>query len=297
MLLLFAMVLSAQTTDLARAGYLYLPFSKSGNSLNRYRALVQAPIQLQKKKKNFFVIGFEYRYLDLEVVDLEDMIAFGGHQVNSTQRIDGYIGYTWEYNKTWRFGAKAGTKIQSDFQGSLIGDDFIYEVGVYAIRDQRKNVSEDKKPCRLIIGLTYANFPGRWYPLPIINYYKEFHRNWTYTLGVPKTNIRHYLNNSHKDALQAYATLSNDFANIQQNFVPISTEQNPDGKTAESIQLTMGILGFGYEHFFSENFLFYVYAAHSVYNNFRLEDGDGRKVYQINNENSPYLRAGLKLKY
>lgn len=298
LLLLFTMGLVAQTTDLARSEFLHLPFSKSGNSMNRYRALIQAPIKMHKEKKNFFVIGAEYRYLDINIVDAEDVYAFGNNMVNSTQRIDVYIGYTWEHNKSWRFGAKAGPKLQSDFKGKLESDDFIYEVGVYAIRDKRKNnLEEGEKPSRLIVGLTYSNTPGRWYPLPVLNYYKQFHPNWTYTLGVPKTNVRHYLNNNHTNALQVFATLDNDYANIHHNFAPLSANQNPNGKIAETIQTTMGLLGLGYEHFFTENFLFYAYAAHSVYNNFRLEDGDGKKVYEINNENSPYIRAGLKFKY
>lgn len=294
---LFAMGLMAQTTDLARIEYMTLPFSKSENSINRYRALIQAPIQMHKEKKNFFVIGAEYRYLDFNIVDADDVIAFDKNMVNSTQRIDFYLAYTWEHNQDWRFGAKAGSKLQSDFEGKLESDDFIYEVGIYAIRDRRKNLEEGEKPNRLIVGLTYSNTPGRWYPLPLLNYYKEFHPNWTYTLGVPKTNVRHYFNNSHKDAIQAFATLDNDFANIHQNFIPISTDQNPDGKIAESIQITIGLLGLGYEHFFTDHLLFYAYAAHSVYNDFRLEDKDGDKIYKINTENSPYFRAGLKFKY
>lgn len=57
---LCAFEMVAQTTDLARVEYLYLPFSKSDNSINRYRALAQVPICINKEKKNFFVIGLEY---------------------------------------------------------------------------------------------------------------------------------------------------------------------------------------------------------------------------------------------
>lgn len=296
LLLLFAMVISAQTTDLARIEYMYLPFS-SGNSINRYRALIQAPLQVHKEKKNYLVIGAEYRYLDITFSDSEDISVLEGQALNTLQRIDVYLGYTWEHSDIWRFGAKAGPKIQSNFEGKIQKDDFIYEVGVYAIKDKTDNLSEGEKPSRLILGITYSNTPGRWFPLPILNYYKEFHPNWTYTLGVPKTNIRHYLNDNHKDALQAFATLDNDYANIHTNFIPLSAKENPDNKMATSIQTTIGVLGLGYEHFFTKHLLFYAYAAHSVYSNFRLENEDGEKVYQINDKNSPYLRTGIKFKY
>ncbi|HLW32100.1 MAG TPA: hypothetical protein VKX40_07550 [Aequorivita sp.] len=293
----FVFGLRAQTTDLARVEYLHFPFSKSGNSITRYRALIQAPISLKKDKKNFLVIGLEYRYLDIDIRDEEDIAAFNGHLVSATQRMDGYLAYTWKQNYDWRFGVKAGIKIQSDLVGGLVDDDLVYEFGVYAVNDKMKNVLEGEKPWRLIMGLTYSTVPGRNYPLPIINYYKEFRPNWTYTLGVPKTNIRYYLNDTHRDAIQAYATLDNYFANIQQNFTPQLPDGNPDNRVAESLQFTSGVLGLGYEHFFTEHFLFFAYAAHTVYNNFRFEDGQGKKIFVINSENSPYFRAGLKFKY
>jgi hypothetical protein len=305
LLLLFAFAMTAQTTDLARIEYLYLPFSKSDNSISRYRALVQAPIPINKEKKNYLVIGFEYRYVDINIKDNEDVLAFTepipnsnfrDNLVTSVQQIDAYLGYTWTAKNDWRFGLKFGPKFQSDFKDGLQSDDIIYEGAVYAIKDKKNDTTAGNKPYRLVLGLTYSNTPGRGFPLPILNYYKEFHPNWTYTLGVPKTNVRHYLNDNHKDAIQAFATLDNVYANIQQNFVPLSS-QNSDGKVAESIQETIGLLGLGYEHFFTKHLLFYGYAAHSVYNDFRLEDADGNKIYKINTENSPYFRAGLKFKY
>ncbi|MBB6680818.1 hypothetical protein H4O20_05125 [Aequorivita sp. 609] len=293
---LIGLGVKAQTTDLARVEFLNLPLSKSNNSIQRYRVLLQSPIPLKKGRSDFFVVGAEYRYLDVNIKDDNDKLAFGSNQVSSVKRMDLYLGYTWKYSDEWRLGMKVGAKVQSDVEGSLIADDFTYEVGVYAINDKRKDVPEGKNPYRLIAGLTYSTTPGRWLPLPILNYYEEFHPNWTFTIGVPKTNIRHYLNDSHKDAIQAFATLDNDYANLQQNFVPISI-QSSGTKVAESIQTTIVLTGLGYEHFFTEHLVFYTYAAHSVYNNFRLEDGDGDKIYQINSEKSPYFRAGIKFKY
>lgn len=293
---LFSLGISAQTTDLARIEYLNLPYSKSGNSLQRYRALIQAPILLDKERKRIIVVGLEYRYIDITIKDQEDLIAFGDNLTNSAQALDAYLGYVWKHNENWRFGTKAGVKIQSDFNGKMLNDDLIYEVGAYGVNDRTKNVAEGSKPYRFVVGVTYSTVAGRWYPLPILNYYREFHPNWTYTLGVPKTNIRHYLNDNHKDAIQAFITLDNFFANLHDNFVPL-INQGEEGKVAESIQMTIAITGLGYEHFFTEHLVLYGYAAYSVYNDFRLEDGDGKKVYKINTDNSPYFRAGLKFKY
>tara|TARA_R110000851_G_scaffold124476_2_gene254805 strand:+ start:41105 stop:41980 length:876 start_codon:yes stop_codon:yes gene_type:complete len=287
--------LFAQTTDLARVEYLNIPFSKSDNSIQRYRALVQAPIPLDKENNSIFVISLEYRYIDFSIKDTEDQIAFGDNLVDSSQDMRLNLGYTWKYNKDWRFGARVGARINSTLENSIESDDVVYEGGIYAILDKKDDTTVTK-PYRLILGLTYSTTPGRNYPLPLINYFREFRPNWTFTLGVPKTNVRHYLNDSHKDAIQAFATLDNIYANLQNNFVPMSS-QNPNNKQVENIEHTIGLLGLGYEHFFTEHLLFYGYAAHSVYNNFRMENNDGDKIYEINSTNTPYFRAGFKFKY
>jgi hypothetical protein len=281
----------SQTTDLARVEYLYMPFSKSNNSINRYRALIQAPIPINKEKKTFLVIGLEYRYVDINIQDIEDRAAFanfGNDPVGSVQRMDGYLGYTFKISELWRIGAKAGISVQSNLETSPSGDDFIYDGAVYLIRDNDGEGVE--KPSRLILGLTYSTTPGRNFPLPLVNFNKEFHPNWTYTIGVPKTNIRHYLNDNHKDAIQAFATLDNFFGNIQNNFLV-------EDKVAANISMTTAVLGLGYEHFFTKHLLFYAYGAHSVYTEFRLRDPDGENVYTINEENSFYFRTGIKFKY
>ena len=304
--ILFSSVLSAQTTDLFRAEYLYLPFSKSSNNLSRYRILLQAPIKTNEEKKNYFVISAEYRYVDINIQDPEDLSVLNGqnlssqriesNQINSVQQMDLAFGYTWTNETDWRWGIKAGAKIQSDFEGSLSANDFVYEAAVFAIKDMTDNVQEGNKPYRLIFGLNYSTVPGRWYPLPVINYYREFRPNWTYTLGVPKSNLRYYFSDSRKDAVQVFATLDNIYANLQRNFIP-TTDQNPNSDAAASIQQTVGLVGLGYEHFFTEKLVLYAYAAHSVYNDFRLENKKGDKLYKINTENSAYFRTGIKYKF
>jgi hypothetical protein len=72
-------------------------------------------------------------------------------------------------------------------------DDFIYGAAVYGIYD-KTDESVDRIP--MDFGLEYTTTPGRNFPLPIINYYKEFAPNWTYTLEFLQTNVRRY--DSHK---------------------------------------------------------------------------------------------------
>ena len=174
LLILVCTATFAQTTDLARVEYLNIPFSKSDNSISRYRALVQAPIPLDKENGSIFVVSLEYRYIDFSLKDTEDQIAFGDNLVDSSQDMRLNLGYTWKFNKDWRFGVRAGARINSTLEDNIVNDDVIYEGGIYAILD-KKNDTTVAKPYRLILGLTYTTTPGRNYPLPLINYFREFH--------------------------------------------------------------------------------------------------------------------------
>lgn len=279
--------LHSQTTDLARIEYLHIPFSNSNNSVDRYRALIQAPIPLKVGSGKFLVIGLEYRYVNISI---EETVPFDTGIVSSIQEMDAYLGYTYPLNEKWRLGVKGGIRINSNLQDDLVKDDVLYLAAVYAILDMKKDDVE--KPYRWILGLTYSTTPGRNFPLPLINYYREFHPDWTFTLGVPKTNIRHYINSSHKDALQAFVTLDNFFGNIQKN---ITIPGNP--VIGENISMTNVITGIGYEHFFTDHLLLYIYGAHTVYNEFRLRDNERETAYIIDDKNTFYLRTGVKYKF
>ncbi len=281
---------SGQTTDIARLEYLYIPFSKSDNDIARYRALLQLPIPVGAAKEEYLVIGLQYRYVELGIEDDEIFTASQLEQLQSVQRIEAYLGYVFKVNDNWRIGVRGGARINSNLVGSLVGDDIIYETAVYAIND-RKN-ADIPKPYRLIFGLNYSTTPGRSFPLPMINYFRQFHPDWTYTIGVPKSNIRRYLNRSHKDAIQAFGTLDNFFGNIQNNLVIPGTTVK-----GENVSMTNVLFGIGYEHFFTDHLLFYTYAAHSVHNEFRIRDNERETAYVINDDNTFYFRGGIKFRF
>ena len=286
-MLIAMFTMRSQTTDIARVEYMHIPFSNSNNSVGRFRALLQVPIPLDKELNNILVAGFEYRNTHIDIKDAVPA-GFNVQDVSTLHRISAYAGYVWRFKEHWVFGVKAGARINSNIAGTLVPDDWIYTASIYAINDMKKN--SPTKPYRWIFGLDYSSTPGRNFPLPLVNYYREFHPNWTYTLGVPKTNVRHYLNDSHKDALQAFVSLDNFFANIQNNMII-------DGRTAENISMTIIMGGLGYEHYFTEHLLYYAYATHSISNDFRLRNNDRDDIYTINSDNTFYFRTGVKFKF
>lgn len=272
---------NAQSSDLFRIEYLHIPNDNTGNSIGRFRTFFQLPLEF--KKNNYIVVGGEYRNINLGLKD----VPFDTSDLHSVQRIEASLGYLYRTSGDWIYAAKAGMRLQSNFASKLVSDDYIYVGNVYAIRDRTEDVKEGDKPNRLIIGLQYTTTPGRNYPLPILNYYREFHPNWTYTLGVPKTNIRYKFDKINH--VQAFVTLDNFFANIQAN-------KEVNGRVAENISMTTVLGGLGYEHYFTDHIMFYGYAAYTISNDFRLRDNEREDIYTIEAKNTLYFRTGIKLK-
>lgn len=273
---------NAQSSDLLRVEYLNIPNSNSKNAIKRYRVFMQAPLKISEG--NYIVVGGEYRYIDLSL----ENVPFSTEDIQSVQNIEASLGYVhMSKNTDWVYAGNVAARISSNFETKLTSDDYIYVARVYAIRD-RTDEGKAEKPNRLIFGLEYSTTPGRNFPLPIINYYREFAPKWTYTLGVPKTNIRYKIDT--KNHVQAFLTLDNIHANIQGNKVV-------NGKLAEHISATQILGGLGYEYYFTKHLLYYGYVAYTISNDYRLRNDERDDIYTIDDKNSIYFRTGIKFKF
>ncbi|MBZ0327875.1 MAG: DUF6268 family outer membrane beta-barrel protein [Altibacter sp.] len=286
---LFCMLsLFSQETDLARLEYTFIPQSKSDNSVNRVRAFVNFPIKLGWGNSSYLVPGVEYRNLDL---DFEDPVPFSVATLGKFEMFRVSLAYTFKMKNEWRVGLKSGFEIASNFEERTVKNrDIRYTGALYLIKDNTGD--EVEKPNRFIIGLQYSTNAGRPFPIPIINYYREFHPKWSYSLGSPKTNIKYNINT--KNAIQGFITLDGFFSNIQRDLLVTY----PDGSSANADNISMTLIfgGLGYEHLFTKNLLVYVYSGHTFFNEIRLRDTERNNLYKINEENTLYFRGGLKFK-
>ena len=282
----FGSIAHSQSTDLARIEYTYFPQSISENAFRRFKSFVNFPIKLNDKGA-YLIPGVEYQFINF---DYEDPALFSTSELEKYQSLTFNLGYTFKINEDWRFGTEGGIKVASNFERSkMITDDLIYTGAVYFIL-----TIEDEKfiePSRLIMGLEYSTTTGIPFPLPVVNYYKRFDPKWSYSLGVPKTNLKYYFND--KNSMQGFITLDGFFANVQNNF-DISPNNPASNALAESVSMTILLSGLGYEYNFTEHFSFYIYGGHTIINDIRLRDENLDKVYTINDTNSFYGRAGLK---
>jgi hypothetical protein len=102
---------------------------------------------------------------------------------------------------------------------------------------------------------------------------------------VPSANLKYTFNE--KNSLKIFANVDGYFANIQE---PLFI----NGKEVNSISLSVGVLGLGYEHSITKNLIFYTDTGFSISMNNVLRNKDRDKVFVLDNRNAFYLKTGLK---
>jgi len=283
-LLLYTVTITAQITDLARLEYTYFPQSDSDNSFRRFRVFANVPLEL--KEGVYLVPGVEYRNVNLKY---KDQAPFDITNLDRFQSFRATLGYTFPMKNDWRFGATVGAIVASNFsKDNFESDDLLYTGAVYFIKSRKDAV----KPNRLILGLQYSTTAGRPFPLPIVNYFRRFDTNWSYTLGVPKTNLKYYIGD--KSILQSFVTLDGFFANLQENRPTVVSDGTT--KNADNISMTVVLAGLGYEYKITDHLFYYIYAGYTLANDIRLRDDNQDDIFTVNDANTFYARSGIKFK-
>lgn len=280
-------IVQSQDTNLARVEYAYIPQSKSDNSYNSLRVSGNYPIQMNEKG-TYLVLAFQYRLNNLQ---LKDDIIVDTQGLQEFHTFGFELGYTFKMKNDWRFGAKLGTQLSSNLEASGVdSDDFRYVGSVYFVKSygDKKAINSS----RLVLGLRYASPASINFPLPIINYSKRFHPNWSYSLGTPKTSIKYFFND--KNTLQAFIGLDRFYGNIQNNRAFI--DENGDAKLAENASMLLINSALGYEYYFTEHLLLFAYGGYTLSNEIRLRDKNQENVLVLNDRNTFYMRGGIKLK-
>ncbi|MGB3590048.1 MAG: DUF6268 family outer membrane beta-barrel protein [Nonlabens sp.] len=272
-----------QGTDLFRIEYTYFPQTDSDNSFRRFRTFANVPL---KVKEDAYLVPFlEYRNVHLVIKDDQRFREF------NTDRYESYqvgLGYTFKMKNNWRFGARIGVLAASNFdEGKVQGDDVFATGSIYFIKNE-KNREDGGRPWQLVVGVQYNTTAGRPFPLPYLNYYREINDKLSYTVGVPKMNLRYRFNDKH--SIQGYARLDGFFANIQNDTKVI------DGRIAEDVSMTIAMIGPGYQYNFTRHISAYVYAGYTFLNEIRLRDANAEDVRIVNDKNTFYSRVGLKFK-
>jgi len=279
-ILLLSEVSFAQSTDILRVEYTSLPKGDSGTNASRYRFLLNVPIKVGLDK--YLVLGGEVNLIDFEITK---EYPFDSSEINTLYVIDFNAGYIFKVSEDWRFVGIVTPRIASNLVNGLQGDDFLLNLTATMWKEKM----DLDKPFRLILGLTYNSTTGLPFPLPLINYYKRFHRSWSYSLGIPRTDLRYHIKDNH--TLQMALFLDGYFVNVQNDILL------PDGELGSSISLSAIIMALGYQYNISKRISFYGIGGVTLNQRGLLRNDKREKVYTLNDKNAGgiYWKAGFKI--
>jgi len=281
MLFLVVQVANAQLTDLARLEYSFIPKTKSEDQYTRLKALINYPIEL--KNDTYLIVGAEYNRV---LLNLEDHYPFNTSGLNKIHVIDLSLGYTFKWNKNWRFGIKFNPRIASTLTKQLSSDDYFMNGGIFFVNDRKKDESL-KRPYRLILGLTYNATTGVPFPLPFVSYFREINEHWSFNAGVPKSNLKYSINN--KNNIQTFVGLDGYLAHLQEPSIV-------NGESVAHISMSIIVGGLGYEYLFSKHLVGYLYTGYTFRLNNVLRNKNRDEIFKLDDVNAFYLRTGIKFK-
>ncbi len=285
--LLCTSLLCSQQTELARLEYSHFPGQNGKNDFQRISTFVDFPLAL-KKKGSYFIPRIAYQRFnfgtyDVPIFDQQDFKSFESFQL--------WLGYTFEMKRDWRFGFRLGNMISSNFEANKIVDRDIFYLGLIYFIKSHTGPDVDK-PWRLIIALAYPSIAGKQFTLPVAYYYRKFDPKWSYTVGLPKSDLKHYINK--RNIVQAFIEVEGFFSNIQNTqliFGEAATEED-----LAKISMRFFMSGLGYEHGITQNVFLYVNGGYTLSNSFTITDRNQKDAFTITNKNTFFIKAGISLK-
>ncbi|MBW8200272.1 hypothetical protein K1F36_10565 [Muricauda sp. W52] len=271
--------LLAQSTDIFRLEYLNIPENESGVKTQRYKALLNVPIKLNEKDE-YLAIGGEYNRFDMGYTadlpfDKKEMIRF--------HIIDFNLGLIKKWNEDWNLVTILTPRIASNLLDGIIKEDFFMNASAAFWKEKPKA----DKPFRIVLGLTYNSTAGVPVPLPLIHYYRRFHPDWSFVLGVPKSNLKYHLDKKHSFELASF--LDGYFMNLQNDIVL------DNGSVASRISFNTLVGSLGYQYNVTESISFFAIAGTTLIQEGKLRNKERGEVFLFNKDPNFYIRTGFKI--
>jgi hypothetical protein len=275
----------AQLADLTRVDYTFIPNDGSDVEYTRFRALFNYPVKL-KNEGEYLLLGLDYSSIHLRIES--NSFPFNKRDLNDFKLLDLNIGYTKPLKNDWRFGIRLKPGFSTNLTANELSfEDIVFSGDLVFIRDRKEN-NFNKKPNRLILGVSFSENRGYPFPLPFISYYRKFHSKWSYNVGIPKMNLQYHYTD--KNRFKVYAELDGFTANLQNGLLINNTE------IAESVNMSLILGGLQYEYHFLDHFEFFARSSYIISNSVKLRDTKKNSIMSLDNSNSTYLQTGIRLK-
>ncbi|WP_243744218.1 DUF6268 family outer membrane beta-barrel protein [Zeaxanthinibacter enoshimensis] len=255
-----------------------MPKDDSDIRVARYRFLVNVPFKVTEDQ--YLVTGAEYNQV---VVGSDRELPFDEKQIEKLHVIDLNLGYIFKWNEDWRFVAILSPRLASNLVGGIQGRD----LKMNATATFWKEKKDAEKPYRLVLGLSYNATTGLPFPLPLVSYYRRFHPDWSFALGVPKSQLKYHLDKRH--TLETALFLDGYFVNIQDDLI------FDDNSRAASISLSALVAALGYQYNIDKHISLFAMAGYTVTQDGVLRDDRRKNVYVLNDQGNIYFRTGFKV--
>ncbi len=269
----------AQSTDILRIEYLNIPQNNTGIKTQRYKGLFNLPIKLNEKK-DYLIMGMEYNRFDM---GYSEDFPFNKKELIRFHVIDMNVGFITKWNENWNLVTILTPRMASNFISGTVTDDFFMN----ATATLWKEKPDAEKPYRIVLGLTYNSTTGLPVPLPLINYYRRFHPNWAFTLGIPRSDLKYYVAKKHVFEMALF--LDGYFINLQNSILL------EDGQVASKISLTSLLGTIGYQYNISNRMALFAMVGKSLVQEGKLRNEEQGNVFLLNNESNFYIRTGFKI--
>lgn len=274
---------AAQTTDLGAINFTGIPKGNTEVGYTRLRGLFNYPIRVSKGK--YLFVGLDYSKIELSFN--KDIIDFDTQVLEDFQLLDLNIGYSFKLNNDWRFAARFSPGVSSNLVKRLTFEDVVFSGDIIFFNDKR-NDETIARPFRLILGVSYSGNRGFPFPLPFISYYRKFRPDWSFNLGVPKSNLQYHF--SERKRLKLVAELDGFTSNIQDNILV-----NGEDK-ADKVNMSLIIGGLQYEYHFSQHLELFINSSYIFSSRATLKDRRNKTVSSLNDNNVYYFKTGIRFK-
>ena len=177
---------------------------------------------------------------------------------------------------------KIGATVSSNLTASISSDDVFFD-GALTLN---KSFFKEGKKSRLMFGFMYNTVFGEQRLLPLIGYMHMLNKNWSYSIGFPKTYIQ-YRNtrNSWKMGV--------DINGFQANLSNPVGLYNTDFVATKAIFATVSA-ALEYNYKFTPNWITSFKVGYSFSNTYKLKDKNNNTVYNFDFGSRPYFSMGLK---
>lgn len=278
-LLIFLNHVRAQTPDVFRAEYMLMPKNSADVETSRIKLLANVPIPV-RKKNDFIILGGEYNRYNFEV---SDSIFTNSNDIRKLHIVDVNLGYVYKLTEEWRLIGVITPRWSSNFVDELQEEDFNINYTAGAYQDKR-NID---RPYKLVLGVSYNTTSPIQVPLPVVYYEKQFHPQWAYILGVPKSGMKYFTPKGH--FFQTELFLDGYYVNIQNDILLSGNALSTD------VSYTALLFTVGYQYKLTKDMSLYLIGGHSLFQNSALRNIDREDIFTLNDEAGLYFRTGFRI--